>query len=255
MLIAAALCPAPPLLARELTGADPVVPELRQACLDATVGLLSADPGLIAVVGVAGESRSWAAAGQLDLTAFAPALAGRTWTRAEAGSGAGAGASGGAVSLPVSLGLGSMLLDQAGFTGRRALWSVTEADPPTRCAALGARLAGLADRVALLVMADGSARRTLKAPGYLDRRSEPFDAAVERAIRVGGLDELLVLEAELARELMATGRPAWQVLAGAASGKAATQIRYRDAPFGVFYLVASLSWPAAERDRLDQPHG
>ena len=44
VITAAALCPAPPLLARELTGADPVLPELRQACLDAVTALLSRRP-------------------------------------------------------------------------------------------------------------------------------------------------------------------------------------------------------------------
>ena len=41
---------------------------------------------------------------------------------------------------------------------------------------------------------------------------------------------------------MATGRPAWQVLAGALAGTApATQMRYAGDPFGVLYLVASLA--------------
>jgi hypothetical protein len=39
-----------------------------------------------------------------------------------------------------------------------------------------------------------------------------------------------------------TGRPAWQVLAGAMPGRsAATEVFYADAPFGVFYLAAWLS--------------
>ena len=41
---------------------------------------------------------------------------------------------------------------------------------------------------------------------------------------------------------MATGRPAWQVLAGAVNGlRPASVIRYDDDPFGVAYLVASLT--------------
>lgn len=228
MLVAAALCPAPPLLARELTGADPVLPELRQACLDAACALRCADPGLIAVVGVAERSREWDPAGRLDLSGFAPAL-GREGVPD--------------VSLPVSLGLGSMLLDQAGFAGHRVLHSVTEADGADDCAALGEAIAASNERVALLVMADGSARRTLKAPGYLDDRSAPFDAAVARDIRNGDLDALGAIDAGLARDLMATGRPAWQVLTGAARGQQpASQIRYCDDPFGVWYLVASLTW-------------
>lgn len=229
MLIAATLCPAPPLLARELTGMDPVLPALRRACLDATVAMLAADPGLVAVVGVAEQSASWDEQVRLDLSEFAPALdtghAGLPTERA-----------------PFSLGLGAMLLDQAGFTGRRMLHSVTEADRPADCAALGARLAEADDCVALLVMADGSARRGLKAPGYLDERSAPFDAEVERAVRAGDMDALLSVDANLARDLMATGRPAWQVLASAAAGRRpSVRVRYCDDPFGVFYLVASLT--------------
>jgi aromatic ring-opening dioxygenase LigB subunit len=91
-------------------------------------------------------------------------------------------------------------------------------------------------------MADGSARRGPKAPGYFDERSAPFDAQVERAVRTGDLDALLALDQDLARELMATGRPSWQVLAGALQGtETASEIIYSDDPFGVAYLVASLT--------------
>ncbi len=234
MLVAAALCPAAPLLARELTGADPVVPELRQACLDATAFLLTAGPGLIAVVGVAAQARAWPADSMLDLGAFAPPLR-QMAGRAQADRAVAAG-------LPAALGLGAMLLDQAGYGGQRVLRSVTQDASAADCAALGAALAGARERVALLVMADGSARRTLRAPGYLDERSASLDAEAERAIASGDLQALLAIDAGLARELMATGRPAWQVLAGAARGVGtAARVRYRDDPFGVFYLVVSLA--------------
>jgi hypothetical protein len=53
---------------------------------------------------------------------------------------------------------------------------------------------------------------------------------------------LLALDGALATELMATGRPAWQVLAGAMAGRRPScVVRYDDDPFGVAYLVASLS--------------
>ena len=44
MITGAALCPWPPLLVRELTGADPVLPELRAACAEAVAALLRAEP-------------------------------------------------------------------------------------------------------------------------------------------------------------------------------------------------------------------
>jgi len=60
-------------------------------------------------------------------------------------------------------------------------------------------------------------------------------------VRGGDLGALLSVDAGLARELMATGRAAWQVLAGAMDGlRPAATVRYRDDPFGVAYLVASL---------------
>jgi hypothetical protein len=226
MLVAAAICPAAPLLARELTGTDPVVPELRHACLDAVSALVASVPELIAVVGVADENGRWDSGGRLDLGAFAPALRyGPAHT-----------------ALPPSLGLGSMLLDECDYDGPRELYSVTEDDTAADCAALGAWLAKRPERVALLVMADGSARRTLRAPGYLDARSEPFDAEVVAAVRHGDAASLLAVDADLAREVMATGRPGWQVLAGAvAKSWSGTQVRYCDDPFGVLYLVVSVT--------------
>jgi RimJ/RimL family protein N-acetyltransferase len=232
MLVAAALCPAPPLLARDLTGADPVIPELRRACLDAAAGLLDSQPDLIVVTGAGPETRQWDPAGHLDVAVFAPALR-------RAGPAPGQ-------PPPAGVGLGAMLLDQAGYAGPRALQTVTQDEPAAGCAALGGRLAGLAPRVAILVMADGTARRTLKAPGYLDERAAPFDDTVTRMLTGTDLTALLGLDAGLAGELMATGRPAWQVLAGAARGlRASCEVRYRDDPFGVYYLVASIALAAA----------
>jgi hypothetical protein len=242
VLVSAAVCPATPLLARELTGADPVVPELRAACLAAVTAMLGTAPDLLAVVGPADQARRWDARASLDLTAFAPAL------RGAGPAGAAPPGSAACPDLPASVGIGAMVLDQAGYSGPRALHSVTEADEAGECAALGRSLADLADRVALLVLADGSARRTLGAPGYLDERSLPFDAAAVEIISSGELDRLMALDAGLARELMVTGRPGWQVLAGAAAGRRGEcDVRYRDDPFGVLYLVAAMSFASPGR--------
>jgi hypothetical protein len=225
MITAVALCPAPPLLARELTGGDSVLPELREACQAAVGALLRSQPEVITVVGAAPQTRTWGGASTLDLGIFAPAARG----------------SGGTAGLPVPLGLGARLLDQAGFTGRRVLQAVGQDEPAAGCAGLGHALAVSAERTALLVMADGSARRSRRAPGALDERSAGFDAGVERAIRDGDAAALAQVDPTLARELMATGWPAWQVLAGALGGtRPAVQVLYSGDPFGVAYLVAVL---------------
>jgi hypothetical protein len=243
VLTAAALCPAPPLLARELTGADPVVPELRQACLQAATDLLQSGPDLIAVVGAGEQTRGFGAGGRVDLAAYAPALA---LTGPDEVGRNGSGRDGSGEPVPLPLGLGCRLLDQAGYAGPLALHTVDDRASAADCATLGARLAATAERVALLVMADGSARRGLKAPGYLDERSFAFDAQVTEAIRAGDMAPLLALDASLGRDLMATGRPAWQVLAGAiGEQRPGSVIRYCDDPFGVAYLVATL-WPQGD---------
>ena len=235
MITAAALCPAPPLLARELTGADSVVPDLREACRDAAAALLASRPDVVAVVGAAEKTAGWDPSGRLDVAAYAPMLGRTVPGRDVPGSGP---------PLPLALGLGAGLLDQAGYQGRRVMQSVSQGEPAAQCAELGSRLADLAGRAALLVMADGSARRGRRAPGHLDERSAPFDAEVERAVRDGDLAALLAIDPVLARELMATGRPAWQVLAGALAGtRPRAEIRYSGDPFGVAYLVASLDLP------------
>jgi hypothetical protein len=93
----------------------------------------------------------------------------------------------------------------------------------------------------LLIMAGGSACRSVRAPGYLDPRAAGFDEALERAVRDGDPGALRAVDEDLARELLATARPVWQVLAGAMTEPVtAAEILYRDDPFGVFYLVGWL---------------
>ena len=247
MIVAAAVCPSPPLLIPELTGARQVATELRSACQASVAELTAAAPEVIALVGAAERTRTWNGAATFDLARYAPGLSSGAALRRGSGAGqrlsAGAGQAPdpGPAGLPSALGVGNWLLDQAGCQVIRVLQSVAQDEAPARCADIGARLAASRGRVALLVMADGSARRGLKAPGYLDGRSTGFDAEVERAVRTGRLEALLSADPALAHELMATGRPAWQVLAGALRGrKVSSEVRYRDDPFGVAYLVASL---------------
>ena len=230
MIAGVAICPPAPLLARELTGLDPVIPELRQACAAAAERLVRSSPEVIAVVGPGRRTAVWPAGGRLNLAAFGPALAARDGKTGPP--------------LPLPLGLGARLLDEGGYTGPRLLQSVHSGEPAAACLRLGADLRTLADRVGLLVMADGSACRSLRAPGYLDPRAAAFDAAIEGTVRSGDFGPLRAMNQGLARELLAAGRPAWQVLAGAMPGRASSrEVFYEGDPFGVFYLVA---WLAGE---------
>jgi hypothetical protein len=230
MIVAAAICPSPPLLASGVTGQDILLPELRDACAAAVAWLLAADPDAVAVIGPATATATWPTDSAPDLSMHAPA------------------AYPGPSALPLALAIGVQLLDAVGYSGPRVLASVAESSSLAACLQLGRDLAAAAPRVALLVMGDGSARRSAAAPGYLDQRAEPFDAAVEQAFRDGDLSALTALDPDLARDLLASGRPAWQALAGALSPAPQTEILYSAAPFGVAYLVATLTPAALSRN-------
>ncbi|WP_030839416.1 class III extradiol dioxygenase subunit B-like domain-containing protein [Streptomyces hygroscopicus] len=248
MLIAAAVCPCPPLLVPEVAaGAAPELDGLRSACAEAVRALAAARPERLIVVGPAEPARrgphAQGAAGsfrgfgvEVDVRLGTPA--------AEAVSG-GDGAEGRpSPSLPSSLAVGAWLLEHAGWDPAVPVEGLGVGEPleGERCIEVGRELAGRAERVALLVMGDGSACRTLKAPGYLDERAAAFDAGVARALAAADTGALAALDEELAYELKAAGRAPLQVLAGAGAGaRLKGELRYDEAPYGVGYFVASWS--------------
>lgn len=145
--------------------------------------------------------------------------------------------------LPPSLAVGAWLLERTEWTCC-PVEGLGIGEPLTRarCEETGRGLAARADRVALLVMGDGSNCRTLKAPGYFDERAAAFDAEAARALGSADTAALLALDEELAYDLKAAGRSSWQTLAGAAQGAdLAGRLLYDEAPYGVGYMVASWS--------------
>jgi len=257
MLVAAAVCPCPPLLVPDVAaGAAPELDAARAACVDALGVLAAARPDRLVVVGPAGESgRGPHPEGTRgSFRGFGVALDVRLGGNGSGASGDPAGPRSGPAAgtgsagmvrraLPSSLAVAAWLLT-------RTRWShapveglgVGEPLPVERCVHAGEDIAAGTGRVALLVMGDSSACRTLKAPGYLDERAAGFDAGVARALGTADVAALKALDAELARELRASGRAPWQVLAGAAEGAGLEGVLlYEDAPYGVGYLVATWS--------------
>ena len=218
-----------------------MLPELRAACAGAVAALLADGPGEVAVVGPGTVTAPWPGHGRLNVAAFGGPRAGSQGS-ASASPASPASPGGDRPVLPPAPGIGAYLLDQAGYGGKRLIWSVSADEPAAGCRSLGADLAGRDTGTALLVIGDGSARRGPRAPGHFDERAAAFDADVEQAVRAGDTQALLDLDPALARELMATGRPAWQVLAGAleSARPLSVAVRYAGDPFGVAYLVATL---------------
>ncbi|WP_421106673.1 class III extradiol dioxygenase subunit B-like domain-containing protein [Streptomyces sp. NEAU-S77] len=263
MLIAAAVCPCPPLLVPEVAaGAAPELDALRAACLDAIAALAAARPERLIVAGPAehsgrgphpqgatGSFRGFGVDVEVRLGGAAPVgaeggagdwMAGDSedWGSEDWGSGAAGGVPG--RPLPPSLAVGAWLLERAGWDVAPVEGlGVGEPFAAERCIHVGRKLAASAERVALLVMGDGSACRTLKAPGYLDERAAAFDAEVARALASADTAALAALDEALAHELKAAGRAPLQVLAGAGEGAGLKgELRYDEAPYGVGYFVA-----------------
>lgn len=221
-MLAAAVCPHPPLLVPEVAaGAAGELNVVRAACSIAIASGLAAEPERVVLLGSGPSTHTWAPDAAGSLTAF--------------------GLPGPPGELPLSLTVGRWLLDQVGWDGPRELHTIAADAAPADCVALGAKLAAGAPAF-LLVLGDASARRSAAAPGHLDARAESFDAAVAAALAAADVDALLALDPHLAADLLAAGRPAWQALAGAAraAGGAWTGALHHDsAPYGVGYLVAS----------------
>ena len=144
-------------------------------------------------------------------------------------------------SLPLSLTIGAWLLSRQEFAGGVSAVSIATDYPLSTCIEMGEQIAReTSPKTALLVMGDGTARRSEKAPGYIDSRADDFDQTIATALREGSPSQLLELSDELATELMAAGRSAWQV-AAAAMGTDSTwssALIDRDDPYGVMYFVA-----------------
>jgi hypothetical protein len=222
-LVAAAVCPHPPMLVPEVAaGAAGELDELRAACRAAVAHLEAAE--VIAVVGAdattirreppfGGTLAPWG----IDRRVGAPATD----------------------PLPLSLLIGAWLLEDRQHRDVR-YYSVAADAAPGECEALGRTLADLGTGVALLVLGDGSACRGEKSPGYDDPRAEGFDAAVADALAKGDTAALRDLDPALAAELLVAGRAPWQVLAGAVDRPfGTTELLHNEAPYGVAYLVAS----------------
>ena len=234
MLVAIAFCPSPPLLVPELAaGAAGELDPLRAGCEGAVRRLVDAGPEEIVVLGTglrmerfpAGTGGTLAGYG-VPVTAVLGAgpVPATTVGRAPAGP-----------RLPLPLTLGAWLLGTRPASGLAV-------GPGTDPAAAAAGLPG--GRIGLLVMGDGSARRSERAPGYVDPRAAGFDAAVAAALATGDAAALRGLDAGLGADLLAAGVTAWRV-AGHAAGTARfdAELLYHAAPYGVGYLVAT--WTAS----------
>jgi hypothetical protein len=206
---AVAFCPHPPLLRPGIaTGSEIETQSLRSACNKAIDRLITASSGPLLVLGSDGPLVDW--------QGFAPGFVADGQP------------------MPLSLQVGAWLLSGRALASQALYVAIGPDGQPVT------PWPDLPRSTGVLVMGDGSARRSLKGPGYLDERAEPFDAAVVKALADGSAQSLAEIDLELADQLLVAGGPAWMAAANLLRASSwHGEVLYADAPFGVMYTVAS----------------
>jgi hypothetical protein len=233
MITGIAFCPHPPVLVPELAqGAAAELAAVRTACRTAIRRIAAPDPRRperprLVLLGAGPTSARHEPTARGSFAGFGVAL------EVPLGSD-----DPGPVELPLSLTVGAWLVRDALGPASAALGCSIGPDARGATELLG-QVTDL-DSVGLVVMGDGSARRSPKAPGYFDERAEPFDAEVAAALASGEGGRLHV-DVDLGDELLASGSRVWDAAASVLDAEPPfdnAELLYAEAPYGVGYFVA-----------------
>jgi len=237
MLIAAAVLPHPPMLVPDVaSGAADELDGVRGACLAAIAELQRSQPDLLVVVGAGRRDHEFPSGAKGSLRYYG---VNGEFPTPDTARGQGA-INAQAESLPLSLTIAAWQLQAAGWRGATVFRSVPNESSPDAAANVGGEYAKQASRVGVIAMGDGSAALTEKAPGHLVPGAVDWQQQVSSALGNADCVRILELTAKDADRFVAAGRVAWQVLAGAAHGRAwQGQLLHDSSPYGVAYTVAT----------------
>jgi hypothetical protein len=216
-ITAVGFVPAAPLLVPQVAGGSAQLDdELRDACREVARRLVAVTDDAITVVAPVASEATWSPDATWGFEGFGvPRRPADDRPR-----------------LPWPLGIGDWLLDDVAWTGTRhhlGVFGDGTASPASSAGSAGG----------LLVVGDGTARRTEKAPGHLDERAEGLDATIAAAIRSGDVAGLGSLDASLATELLCAGAPVWRWLMTVVAGRSVVEAELLSdtAPYGVGYFA------------------
>ncbi|MFF4896500.1 hypothetical protein [Streptomyces sp. NPDC001068] len=235
MLVAAAICPCLPSLTFATELDAPAAPErLRAACAEAVAVVLAEDPEIVAVVGPGSRSFLHEEGALRASREHGPPAGIRLGHRRAAQAPASR--------LPMALGVGVRLLQQAGWTGPVCAYELDDARSWPMNGEDGVHLAGRADRVGLLVMGNGPTRAGADGARRPDPRAEEIDAGIAAALASGDVDGFFpTMDVGLARELGVSGRSPWQTLDGADWDLTTHHLLYAETVDSVSCFVATWS--------------
>lgn len=229
-IVGAALVPAAPVLLPALSGREQSAAPVLDAALEVIRQLIDAAPAEIIVLaeadheGVFDNSAPWG----LNRLGGMPACS-TSNARATRGE-----------PLPVPLAIGAALLGHAGWTGPTAYHALVRTMLPETAIDSGRRLSTSTRHVGLLLLGNGSACCTDKAPGSFHRGAQAFNEALTSMIRTGDLRAVEQLSAEASAEQLSDIRLPVQLLAGAdLTGRLRGSIAYDEPFMGVHYICAA----------------
>jgi hypothetical protein len=230
-VVGAALVPAAPVLVPGLSGSAVPAPEARAAALGVMQRLI--DIGLDEVVVLAEADRD----GLFDDSA--------PWDLHRLGGMHAVGDPGAGGSfdqrLPVSLAIGASMLRDAGWTGSTSFQGLERTMSNDAATEVGRHLAATPRSVGLLLLGNGSACCTAKAPGSLHPQASAFNEALLAMIQRGNSAEMMELSANETADQLSDIRVPLQVFVGATSPRQFLgSVAFAEEFAGVQYICATL---------------
>jgi len=224
-LVGIALVPAAPVLVAELSGRLRPASAPREAARSVIEQLISCAPDVIVVVAEGDHTEMYDNSAAMHLHRlggmhrddYAP----------------------GARILPIPLAIGAALLRDVGWLGPTHYQLLDASTSAVEAAKAGRELADVEPRVGLLLLGNGSACTTPKAPGSFHPQAEAFNAKLVRVIEAGDLETIREWTPGSFVDQLSDVRVPLQVMAGAVDGKSwPWSISFAEDVQGVFYVCA-----------------
>ena len=227
-IVSAALVPAAPVIVPGLSGHTMPAPEVRSAALDAIQRMI--DAGVDEVIVLAEADRD----GLFDSTA--------PWGLHRIG-GLHPFSEAGAVFdqlLTMPLAIGASMLRDAGWTGTTYFHALERTISANAAAEVGRGLGTTKRSVGLLLLGNGSACCTEKAPGSFHPQANEFNTSLVGMIRQGNRAAMMALPTQGAAEQLSDIRVPLQVFAGATpEHRLVSSIGFTGDFAGVYYICAT----------------
>ena len=227
-IVSAALVPAAPVIVPGLSGHTMPAPEVRSAALDAIQRMI--DAGVDEVIVLAEADRD----GLFDSTA--------PWGLHRIG-GLHPFSEAGAVFdqlLTMPLAIGASMLRDAGWTGTTYFHALERTISADAAAEVGRGLGTTKRSVGLLLLGNGSACCTEKAPGSFHPQANEFNTSLVGMIRQGNRAAMMALPTQGAAEQLSDIRVPLQVFAGATpEHRLVSSIGFTGDFAGVYYICAT----------------